>query len=324
MRSLTGLDFAAAVAGLIGRPLGDDERFAVAVSGGPDSLALLLLAHAAFGDRVRALTVDHRLRAESAAEAAKVATLAQTFGVPHATLLWDGDKPSANIQAAARDARYGLMSAWCAANGIAWIATAHHADDQAETLLMRLSRGAGLSGLTGVRPRRPLADGVTLLRPLLGTRRATLAKIVGKAGITAVDDPANSDPRYDRSHARALFARVPWLDAERFAASASHLADAEAALGWTAVQAWRGRALQAGDVLTVDAAGLPRELRRRLALRAVQALDPDAAPDGPEIDRFLAALDAGNTATLGAVKAEGGPPWTFHPAPSRRTARPEG
>ncbi len=99
------LTFAAAVAALTGRPLGD-ERFAVAVSGGPDSLALLALAHAAFGARVVALTVDHGLRSEAAAEAAAVAAHAASLGVGHATLRWDGPKPAANLQAAARAARY--------------------------------------------------------------------------------------------------------------------------------------------------------------------------------------------------------------------------
>ncbi len=321
MQELTAA-FDDAVAALIGRPLGTDEPFAIAVSGGPDSLALLLLAHQAYGARVRALTVDHALRPGSSDEAAGVGALCAARGIPHATLAWEGDKPRANLQAEARAARYRLMADWCAANAVAWLATAHHADDQAETLLMRASRGAGLGGLTGIRARRTLCEGVTLLRPLLRLRRASLGAIVEAAGLTPVDDPANRDPRHDRTAARALLRDIPWLDGARLAASAAHLAEAEAALAWTAEAAWRGRSSTEGGTVTLDAADLPRELQRRLVLRALAAIDPGAAPDGPDIDRLLAKLSAGATATLGTVKAGGGPIWRFAPAPPRRPALP--
>ena len=323
MRELTAEDFALAVARLAGRPLEPDEPIAVAVSGGPDSLALLLLSHAAYGARVRVLTVDHRLRPGSAAEAAAVAAICQGLGLPHATLAWDGEKPTANLQAAAREARYRLMAGWCAANGVAWLCTAHHADDQAETILLRLARGAGLAGLVGARDSRPLGA-VTLLRPLLGVRRAALATLVRKAGLKAVDDPANRDPRYDRSHARALLADTAWLDAARLAASAAALAEAEEALAWTAEAAWRGRAMRSGATVALDVAGLPRELCRRLVRRALLEGDPAAALDGPELERLRARRAAGRVATLGAVKARGGAIWRFEPAPPRRAARAPG
>lgn len=304
------LELGARVAALIVRPLGPDEPIAVAVSGGPDSLALLLSAHAAFGaGRVRALTVDHRLRPEASDEAAMVAGVAARLGVVHATLVWDGPKPRANLQAAARAARYGLMGQWCADNGVGWLATAHHRGDVAETLLLRLARGAGLAGLAGPRARRRLRPGVELLRPLLDADPAALAEIAAAAGVAPVDDPANRAARFDRTRARALLARTRWLAPARVAASAAHLADAEAALAWAADRAWEGRAAMREGEILLDAAGLPAELQRRLLLRALAELSPGAVPRGPDIVRMIAALEAGRAATLAGVRARGGPRW---------------
>lgn len=306
---MTPAEFAATFAGY---PV---DTLAVAVSGGPDSLALLLLAHAALGQRVRALTVDHRLRAEAAGEAAMVARICAGLRVPHATLPWTGAKPGASIQAAARDARYALMTDWCAAHGITWLATAHHADDQAETLLMRLARGSGAGGLAGIRACRDLGQGVTLIRPLLGERRDALRAIVDAAGLTPVDDPANRSPAYDRTAARALLATTPWLDPARLAAAAAHLAEAEAALDWTAALAWDSRAEAGADSVVLDTAGLPPELRRRLVARAFAALGE--LPDGPRLDRLIRRLETGGTATLGTIQGRSGGRWTFRRVASR-------
>jgi len=310
--------FAADVAAVLGRDLAPGEAFAVAVSGGPDSLALLGLAADAFGERVCVLTVDHGLRAEAAAEAAGVADHAAGLGLRHATLRWTGAKPTGNLQAEARAARYRLMADWCGAHGVAWLATAHHADDQAETLLLRLARGAGSGGLAGIRRSRSLGDGVTLVRPLLGWRRDALAEVVAAAGWRAVDDPANHATRFDRTQARALLAATPWLAPDRMAAAAAHLADAEAALDWTAGIAWAGRATVSGAAIDLDAAGLPRELQRRLLVRVIAELAPSATPDGPAIDRWCATLSAGGSATLAGVAGRGGALWCFTVAPPRR------
>ena len=274
-------------------------------------MALLWLAATAFGQRVRALTVDHGLRAGSASEAAAVGALAQTVGVAHAVLRWRGDKPVANRQAFARHARYRLMRGWCARAGVRWLLTAHHADDQAETVLMRLARGAGAGGLAGIRTRLTLGRGVTLLRPLLATRRASLAAVCAAAGLPTLDDPSNRDPAFDRTAARALLAATPWLDARRVAASAAHLADAEAALAWVEQLAWESRVTHAHDVVAVDAEGLPRTIRLRLVARAIRAAGGSPQPRGPELARLLDALDAGEIATLGHVRASGGPVWRF-------------
>nr|WP_295661233.1 tRNA lysidine(34) synthetase TilS [Polymorphobacter sp.] len=316
-------DLAATVAALAGRQLRDDEAIAVAVSGGPDSLALLLLAHRAFGSRAQALTVDHGLRPEAADEASLVGRYAASLDMVHTTLRWQGPHPAANLQAEARTARYRLMAEHCAANGIGWLATAHHQGDQAETLLLRLARGSGSAGLAGIRPRRPLASGVTLLRPLLSATKADLAEVVTEAGWVAVDDPSNRAHRFDRTRARAILADNDWLLPERLAASAAHLAEVEAALVWTADAAWRGRVTVTADAIAIDAAGLPRELARRLLLRALTLLAPAATPRGPAIERLLDQLDAGNEGTIAgvAVAAQAtatGDPWHFKVAPPRR------
>jgi tRNA(Ile)-lysidine synthase len=282
-------------------------RLGLAVSGGPDSLALLLLAHAAYPGRVHAATVDHGLRAESAAEAAFVAGLCGELGVPHVTLAANmTDK--VNVQAAARARRYALLGRWAGEVKAGCLLTAHHLDDQAETLVMRLLRGSGLAGLSGVRAVNP-----PLVRPLLGWRREELAAVVRAAGVDPVVDPSNQDERFDRARIRRRLAEAQWLDPAPLARSAAALAEAEDALEWAVERLWRERV----DGLTLDPAGLPAELRRRLVLRLLAAIG-GPAPRGEEVGRLLATLDGGGTATLAGVKCVGGKRWRFAPAPPRR------
>ena len=290
------------------------EALGVAVSGGPDSLALLLLANAAMPGRVHAATVDHRLRPESAAEAAFVGEVCARLGVPHHVLA-DADAPieGGGVQAQARALRYRLLAGWAAPFG--WLATAHHQDDQAETLLMRMARGAGLAGLAGIRPRRALGS-VMLVRPLLGWRRAELEGIVAEAGLDAVDDPSNRSDAYDRTRARALLAeRGDDLPTPRFAAAASHLREAEEALAWAADREWQARVAADGSALLLDPDGLPPELLRRLAARAIDTLRGD--PDWRR-DKLAAALAAGDRVTLAGIMITPGPRMRFEPEPKRR------
>jgi tRNA(Ile)-lysidine synthase len=290
------------------------RAFGVAVSGGPDSLALLLLAAAAFPDGMEAATIDHRLRPESAAEAVFVHDLCAARGIAHATLA--GPAIQGNVQAGARALRYRLLGDWARARGLAFLLTAHHQDDQAETLVMRLQRGAGLAGLAGIRPRAEI-EGLSVLRPLLGWRRAELAGIVVAAGITPVDDPSNSDDHYDRARLRKRLADTDWLDPPALARSAAALGEAEAALDWTVEQLIAERTGPAPTGLTFDAAGLPAELRRRALLRLLALLVPAAPPRGEAVQRLLAALEAGEVATLAGVKCEGGAVWRLGPEPPR-------
>ena len=303
-------DFAAAVAALGGAP-----PLALAVSGGGDSLALLRLAAAAFPASCTALSVDHGLRPEAAGECALAARHAAELGVPHATLKLGALPPGPGMQARARAGRYAAMADWCRGHGAAFLLTAHHADDQAETLLMRLRRGGGVGGLAGIRPRVAMA-GVAVLRPLLGWRRAELRALLPAGGEVA-DDPSNRDPRHDRTAARALLAREPWLDPAGLAASAAHLVDAEEALSWAAERAFATRISGHGERLLLDVEALPFELRRRMLAAAIARFGPEA--DGGDVARLARRLEAGGGGTLAGVAARSiMAGWEIRAAPPRR------
>jgi len=301
--------------------LAPSGRIGLAVSGGPDSLALLLLADAVRPGLISAATVDHGLRREAADEAAMVAALCQARNIPHATLRVVVEDDPAGVQAAARSARYAALGSWAMQRDTTSLATAHHADDQAETLLMRLARGAGLGGMSGVRRSRPLieAPGVTLIRPLLDWTKAELEEVVACAGITPVRDPSNADPRYDRTRARALLAGG-WPEAGRVAASAGHLAEAEDALAWVAAELAGARIRLGEDGATLDVSGLPRDLRRRLLLALFARLAPGVEMRGDSVDRLLQALDAQKVTTLAGFRCDPGPPWRVSRAAARRSA----
>ena len=300
---LTASSFAATTAALAGPGFDTNSRVAVAVSGGGDSLALMALAAEAFPGRVQVLSLDHQLRSGSAAECAVVAGLAASLGLPHATLVPAAAIGSANVQAEARAARYAALGGWCAAHAVPFLLTAHHADDQAETLLMRLARGSGLAGLGGIRPRRELEQGIILLRPLLGWRRSDLRALVEQRGWLPLEDPSNQNQRFDRTHARALLAGADWLKPDRLAASAAHLADAEEALAWATDLAFGSRVTLSDATMIVNPEALPREIQRRLLARALGHFGTGES-DGPALSRLLHRLQEGGGGTLGQVKAK--------------------
>jgi tRNA(Ile)-lysidine synthase len=311
--------FAGSLAAL---PGGETGLLGVAISGGPDSLALLLLAEAAAPGRVRAATVDHGLRAESGDEAAFVAELCESRGIPHATLPVEVKSDGRGLQAAAREARYATLGEWMRRERIGTLLTAHHADDQAETLLMRLNRGAGLGGLAGIRaaaPFPPGGDGARLCRPLLGWRREELAAIVRDSGLVAVDDPSNADEAYDRVRIRRRLAEAPWLDAAALARSAAALAEAEEVLEAVANRLFAERSRREGEALHLDPHDVPGELLRRLVLRSLRATVEGEAPRGEQVTALIADLGRGRIGTLAGVKCSGGRMWRFEPAPRRRT-----
>ncbi|MBV9842201.1 MAG: tRNA lysidine(34) synthetase TilS [Sphingomonadaceae bacterium] len=296
-----------------------DDALAVAVSGGGDSVALLLLAIAARPGRVSAATVDHGLRAEAAAEAQSVAALCARLGAPHTILTVDVARVRGGLQASARAARYDALARWCPAP---WLLVGHQRDDVAESLLMRLSRGSGVGGLARMHDLWDMGpDRPALVRPLLGWSRAELLAICVAAGVQPIDDPSNRDPRFDRAHARRLLARTPWLSAERLARAADNLADADIALAWLADREWAARVEEQTHLasLTIDAEGLPHETRRRFIERALRRLG--ARPPLDKIETLLDLLEDGHAATLAGIKATPGPPWRFTPAPPRRQNR---
>jgi tRNA(Ile)-lysidine synthase len=225
------------------------------------------------------------------------------------------------IQAAARDARYAALGAWMAEEGVPILLTAHHLDDQAETLMMRLLRGSGVAGLASIRAVSsfPAAgENARLCRPLLAWRRAELAELVQSAGIRTVDDPSNVDPAFDRARLRARLSETPWLHAAPLARSAAALAAAEEALQWAVDRLEAERIAGVGEGFTLDASGLPSELVRRLVRRVLSFLDPGCEARGEKLTRLIETLEAGGTATLAGAKATGGPLWRFERAPQRR------
>jgi tRNA(Ile)-lysidine synthase len=299
-----------------------DARIGIGVSGGPDSVALLLLAAAARPGQVEAATVDHRLRPESADEADLVARLCERLGVSHSILAasWN-DKPATAIQERARRERYRLLGFWAEERGLDALATGHHADDQAETFLMRLTRGAGVRGLAGMRAssQTPGSD-MRLLRPLLGWRRAELEHLCRNAAVETVADPGNSDEQYERVRVRHRIAGEPWLDAAAIANSARHLAEANTAIEWAARHEWKQAVKEPSGLIVYRRSDAPGEIVRRIVSRAVRNLATEGEIDlrGGELDRLIETLQEGGTATLRGVRCEGGHEWRFTTAPARR------
>lgn len=296
-------------------PVAREHRIGVAVSGGPDSLALLLLAHGTFGAQVHAATVDHGLRRASASEAAFVGDLCRDLGVPHVTLRLATRLPRGNISARARELRYALLDDWRQQARLDWLMTGHHADDQLETVIMRLNRGAGVGGVAGVRARNG-----QVLRPLLGWRHSELVDLVAAAGPVAIDDPSNRDDRYDRARLRKALGDADFLDPIAFTRAAAALDEADAALNWSAAQ-WAAQNVRTeGNRLSFDPQGLPVELERRILENCIRTLNPKARFDGPRLSRLLVALRRGKKATLDKVAVDArGSRWILELAPPRRT-----
>jgi len=227
---LDASDFNALIGAYSPIPRGD--AIAVAVSGGADSMALALLAHdwtTATGRFLRTVTVDHQLRTESQTEAAQVGAWLGARGIGHDILAWTGEKPVSGIQEAARAARYRLIGDWARANDIAHVLFAHHMDDQAETILMRLARGSGIMGLAGMRS-VTMRDGIRICRPLLSVPKSRLRATLRAAGQDWIEDPSNEAPKFARTGFRRLIGQLEKRDAgsERLAAIAGSFARLDA------------------------------------------------------------------------------------------------
>ena len=303
---LTAEQFAARMARLGGFEAA--PRLAVGVSGGADSLALTLLAHdwaAARGGAVLALTVDHALRPAAAEEAAQVAAWLAARGIAHAVLRWEGAKPASGIQAAARAARHALLAERCRAEGILHLLLAHHRDDQAETVLLRLARGSGVDGLAGMAPIRWDAD-VRILRPLLDVPHAALEATCRDHGQPWIEDPSNRSPAYARGRLRAASAALAGegLEAERLCDTARRAGRARAALeDLTAALLARAATLYPEGWVRLDPAPLaaaPEELGLRALARVLACVG--GAPYAPRAERLerlyeevCAGLRAGRT-----------------------------
>lgn len=277
----------------------------VAVSGGGDSVALLHLLHRA-GQQCHAVTVDHGLRAESAAEARQVADFCARLGIAHSTLRWQGPAAQGNLMDQARRARLSLIADWAAGQGIGHVALGHTADDQAESFLMNLGRAAGLDGLSGMR-RSWLAQGVHWHRPLLDQSRARLRAYLRGQGVSWIDDPSNDNDRFTRVKARrAVEALRPLgITVERLGETIAHLAKAQEVLVQATATAAAAMSEGAGALTLpmADWCALPTEIRRRLLIAAIRWMSgADYPPREPQIARLILALDQGQDATLGGVR----------------------
>ena len=307
----------------------EDERtgpLGLAVSGGADSLALLLLAHHALPGEIAVASINHGLRPEAASEVALVGEVCAALDLaftPISVQLAPG-----NLQAKAREARYAALTQWVQERGLGALATAHHADDQAETLLMRLARGSGLAGLAGVRGATVLPDGETpLLRPLLDWRKAELEQIVTAHGIDPARDPSNADPAYDRVRMRDhLGQHEALLPVEGLARSAEHLAESWRAIEWYAQIDWEEMVQRAPGPVVRYFVNVPRVIAIETICRIIAELGGMATRS--EAGRAYDRLWRGENASLAGVLVVPGVEkvepvgvamraWLFTPEPPR-------
>jgi tRNA(Ile)-lysidine synthase len=219
-------------------PLKPFSNLALAVSGGPDSLCLLVLfdewrKRTGWQGTAEVLCVDHQLRPESGQEAEFVAETARACGFDCVVLRWSGSKPSTNLQEEARLARYRLMADHMRRTGAEALVLGHHLDDQAETFLDRLTRGSGVAGLSGMAADEGNGpEGLRLLRPLLSVSKSDLKAALERRGRTWCTDPSNQNPKYKRSRLRAILSLLAeeGLSAERLAQTAANVRRARKAL----------------------------------------------------------------------------------------------
>ena len=276
-------------------------------------MALLALAHDLAADMIEVATVDHGLRPEAGEECALVERVCQERKIPCRVLTVTVEE--GNVQARARVARYAALGEWAVQRELAAVATAHHADDQAETLLMRLNRGSGLAGLAGIRPSTRI-DGcpVPVIRPLLGFRKLELRQIVERLDMPFVEDPSNRNEDYDRVRIRKALAGADWIDPLALSRSAAHLEEAERALQTIAVQLWEAKAEVEGDRVLVPITDL-LDTDARLIARAIAVFGRKVSHG--EIMGFLKAGER-RANIAGVLIDRQSEVWVCTPEPQRR------
>jgi len=326
------------------QPIAQTSVLVLAVSGGPDSTALLFLAARWRAARKRkeprlvAVTVDHGLRPQSGEEARSVGRLARRLGVAHRIVRWRGKKPRTGLQEAARAARYRLLADAARKAKADHILTAHTLDDQAETVLMRMSRGSGITGLCGMRDvaQLPLSFSarqrrLLLVRPLIGVPKARLIATLRRAGIAYADDASNRDPRFARARLRDVMPALAreGLDAARIASLARRLQRAEGALERAVDDAsahLSERAWSDAEPVVLDAKGfflLPAEIALRLLARAITRLGDEGALRLGKLETLYEALASARAkermrrTLAGALVTLGGARLTVERAPPR-------
>lgn len=304
--TLAAADPAFRIHAALDRLAADMPALGVAVSGGGDSVALMhMAADWARGRRIMAATVDHGLRPDSAAEARQVGRAARALGLSHATLLWQRGTEAGNLMASARDARLRLLSGWAQRNGLSAVLLGHTADDQAETLLMRLGRGSGIDGLASMAEWRD-AFGTRWLRPMLGAGRQELRDWLAARGIGWTDDPSNENEDFDRIRIRKAIAATG-LDVAALARAAGHIGEARDALSHYAAHAARDAVIRNGS-LTLPRRpyqDAPAEIRRRLIVAACRWITgADYPPRRNTVLHALNAIATGHRVTLDGALIE--------------------
>ncbi|UIP06646.1 tRNA lysidine(34) synthetase TilS [Erythrobacter sp. SDW2] len=281
-------------------------------------MALLLLGYEALDGKVAVATVNHGLRPEAAAECALVARQCERLGVRCDIL--DVKVAAGNVQHEARSARYDALLDWADQRGVGAVATAHHADDQLETILMRLNRGSGLKGMRGISRKIWLeGHGTPIVRPLLGFRRTELLRLVESCGVEFAFDPSNEDDRFDRARLRKALADADWLDPHAIARSAAYLAEADSTLEAVAGKLW-----DRGAEVGADQVSVPRtnhhDANARLLVRAGKALGI-ALAYGEVMGLLKSQLSRGNSkANVGGALIERREDvFLVRPEPPRRT-----
>jgi len=304
-KAISAAEFAALMEAV--ERLGASWPAAAAVSGGGDSLALLLLIEewARSGSRrvPIVLIVDHGLKPHSRRDALEIASRVGDRGLETHVLSWRGRKPAANIESSAREARYRLMGNWCRANGIRCLFVAHTIDDQAETFLLRLSRGSGVDGLAAMAAVSPFPlpgfEELLVARPLLGESRSRLRAFLKLRGETWLEDEMNSDPRFARARLRATWPTLEklGLSAARIAAAAGHLARARAALEQDTRELLARASQKGGEYALADAVQLsdaPEEIGlRSLARLLMEVSGRHQRPRFESLESLFAAIRSG-------------------------------
>jgi len=347
-KPVTATEARALFADLKGRP-----ALLLAVSGGPDSTALMVLA-ARWRDALKAkpkliaVTVDHGLRKDAKAEAAAVARLARKLKIAHRTLRWRGKKPATGLQQAARTARYRLLAEAARDVGASHVLTAHTLDDQAETVLIRMSRGSGLTGLAAMARAAavPGASELVLVRPLLDIAKARLIATLRAAKLPFADDPSNRDPRFTRARLRSLMPTLAeeGLDARRLATLARRLRRADEAIEAMVREArdFLGGDRPASTTINLEVGGfiiLPAEISLRVLGRAIAEMGDEGPVELAKLEALKAALGtafkerkpfrrtlAGAVVTLSDLRLtiETAPPRRQKPLTTPRTGRAKG
>ncbi len=319
-------DFARRMAAL--GPFEKSPHIAVAVSGGADSMALTLLADRwarDLGGRVSALTVDHGLRPDSDTEAVRVGRWLKGRGIDHRILTWTGDKPGSGIQAAARQARYGLMAAMCRGAGVLHLLCAHHLEDQAETFLLRLGRSSGIDGLAAMSPVLEI-DGIRLLRPLLQMPKDRLREMLAALDQDWIEDPSNDNPAFARIRIRKTLPGLAaaGVSAASLAAAAAAMARVRIALEATAsALLGRGAFVHPSGYIGLDGRLLfdaPEEISLRALSRTLMCVGGGVYPSSlqklenlhEKMKAHLWQSGGWKGATLGRCKIVPGPNDRFH------------